>query len=133
MFGHLNFKYLDQLSKGGMVDVLPHIQYIDKVFYGFILGKHPQDNFNIGKSWRESSLQYLVHSDTTGPFPHPSINKYKYVNTFINVFLRYTWVYFLKLKSKVFDCLKDFKHLVENQIGKMINKLHMNNGGDVIG
>jgi hypothetical protein len=31
-FGNLNFKYLDQLSKGGMVDGLPHIQYVDGVF-----------------------------------------------------------------------------------------------------
>jgi hypothetical protein len=33
-------------------------------------------------------------------------------------------VYFLKLKYEVFECLKDFKRLVENQIGKRIKKLH---------
>ena len=31
-FGHMNFKYLDQLSKGGMVDRLPHIQYTNGVY-----------------------------------------------------------------------------------------------------
>jgi hypothetical protein len=31
-FGRLNFKYLDQLSKGGMVDGLPHIQYTNGVY-----------------------------------------------------------------------------------------------------
>jgi hypothetical protein len=52
MFGNLNFKYLYNLSKGGMVDGLPHIQYIDGVFQGCILGKHPKENFNTGKAWR---------------------------------------------------------------------------------
>jgi hypothetical protein len=46
------------------------------------------------------------------------------------VFLRYTLVYFLKLKSEVFECIKDFKHLVENQIGKRIKKIHIENGGE---
>jgi hypothetical protein len=81
-----------------MVDGLPHIQYMDRVFQGCILGKHPEDNFNIGKAWRASSLLELVHSEITGPFPHPPISKDKYVLTFIDDFLRCTWVYFLKLK-----------------------------------
>jgi hypothetical protein len=131
-FGNLNFKYLYHLSKGGMVDGLPHIQYIDGVFHGCILGKHLEDKFNIGKAWRESSLLELVHSDITGPFPHQSICKDKYVLTFIDDFSRYTWVYFLKLKSKVFECLKYFKHLVEKKIGKRIKKLHIDNGGEYV-
>jgi hypothetical protein len=121
-FGHLNFKYLDHLSNGGMVDGLPHIHYIDGVFQGYILGKHFEEKFNIGKSWRELSLLELVHIDITGPFQNPSIDKSKYVVTFIDDFSRYTWVYFLKLKSKVFECLKDFKHLVENQTRKRIKR-----------
>jgi hypothetical protein len=116
-YGNLNFKYLYDFSKGGMVYGLPHIQYTNRVCQGCILGKHPEENFNTGKAWRESSLLYLVHSEISGPFPHPSINKYKYALTFIDDFSIYTWVYFLKLKSEVFECLKDFKHLVKNQTG----------------
>jgi hypothetical protein len=74
----------------------------------------------------------LVHSDITSPFPHPSINKDKYVLTFIDYFSIYTWVYFLKLKYEVFECPKYFKHLVENQIGKRIKKLCTENGGEYV-
>ena len=74
----------------------------------------------------------MVHSDITGPFPHPSINKAKYVLTFIDDFSRYTWVYFLKLKFEVFECLKDFKHLVENKKRKRIKKLYIDNGGGYV-
>jgi hypothetical protein len=56
MFGHLNFKYLYQLSKGVMVDGLPHIQYTYGVCQGFILGKHHEEKFNTCKAWRASSL-----------------------------------------------------------------------------
>jgi transposase InsO family protein len=122
------FKYLDQLSKGGIVYGLPHIQYTDRVFHGYILGKHPKEKFNICKLWRASSLIELVHSEITGPFTHPSTSKDKYVLTFIDGFLRCTWVYFLKLKYEVFECLKYFKYIVEDQIGKIIKNIHTHNG-----
>jgi transposase InsO family protein len=55
-----------------------------------------------------------------------------YVLTFIDDFSRYTWVHFLNLKPEVFECLKDFKHLVENQIGKRIKELCTDNGGEYV-
>jgi hypothetical protein len=85
-----------------MVDGLPHIRCTDGDFQGCILGKHLEEKFNIGKEWKESSLLELVHSDIIGHFPHPSISKYNYVLNFIDDFLRYTWVYFLKLKFEIF-------------------------------
>jgi hypothetical protein len=75
-----------------MVNGLPHIQYMDGVFQGCILGKHLEENFNKGKAWRASSLLELVHDDITYHFPLPSISKVKYVLTFIDYFSRYTWV-----------------------------------------
>jgi hypothetical protein len=47
------------------------------------------------------------------PFPHPSMSRAKYVLTFIDDWSRYTWVYFLKNKSEVFECFRDFKALAE--------------------
>ena len=97
---------------------------------GFILGKHIEEKFNIGKEWKALSLLELVHSDSIGPFPLLSISKDKYVLTFIDDCFRYTWVYFLKLKYEVFESLNDFKHLVENQTRKRIKKFHIENGGE---
>jgi hypothetical protein len=77
-------------------------------------------------------ISRVVHSEIKGPFPYPSINKSKYVITFIDDFSRYTWVYVLKLKYDVFECLKYFKHLVENQTGNMIKKLRTKNGGEYV-
>eukprot|EP00253_Pinus_taeda_P023732 PITA_23732 len=79
-FGHLNFRYMQQLSKQGMVKGLPTIEFLDGVY------------------------------DYT----------------------RFTWVYFLKLKSEVFQHLKIFKAHAENQSGKRIKILRTDNGTEYV-
>jgi len=54
------------------------------------------------------------------------------VLTFIDDFSRYTWVYFLRQKSEVFEHLKDFKALVENQSTRKIKILRTDNGGEYV-
>jgi transposase InsO family protein len=49
---------------------------------------------------------------------------------FVDDFSRKMWVYFLKLKSDVFNEFKKFKALVENQFGKSIKVLRSDNGGE---
>ena len=41
-----------------------------------------------------------------------------------------TWIYFLKAKSEVFERFREFKTLVENQTGKKIRVLRIDNGGE---
>ena len=48
--------------------------------------------------------------------------------TFIDDFSRFYWVYFLKLKSEVFETLKVWKALVENACGNNIKVLRTENG-----
>ena len=70
----------------------------------------------------------LVHSDLMGPFLVLSMSKARYVLSFIDDYTRFTWVYFLKLKSEVFQHLKIFKEHAENQSGKRIKILCTDNG-----
>jgi hypothetical protein len=114
-FGHLNFKYMQQLSKKEMVIRLPDIHFSQGVCEGCVIGKHPQEKFKKGKVHRTSSPLDLIHSDLMGPFPHPSINKARYVLTFLDDYSCYTWVFFLEQKSEVFEHLKEFKALAETQ------------------
>ena len=48
--------------------------------------------------------------------------------TFIDDFSRFCWVYFLKLKSEVFETLKVWKALVEIWHGNKIEVIFTNNG-----
>ena len=52
--------------------------------------------------------------------------------TFIDDYTRRTWVYFLKLKSEVFEKFYHFKALVENQSGQHIKVLRIDSGGEYI-
>jgi hypothetical protein len=112
-FGHLNFRYMQQLSKHRLVDGLPDIHFSKGVCEGCVLGKHPQEKFDKGKSQRASAPLDMIHNDLMGPFLHPSINKVRFVLIFVDDFSRFTWIYFLKQKSEAFQHLKDFKALVE--------------------
>ena len=59
-----------------------------------------------------------------------SFSGYSYYVTFIDDYSRKTWIYFLKAKSEVFERFREFRTLVENQTGKKIRVLRMDNGGD---
>jgi hypothetical protein len=77
---------------------------------------------------RIEEILQLVHSDVFGPVSVPSLRKSVYYVSFIDDFLKNTWIYFLKNKSKVFDRFKEFKALVENQTEKRIKVLRTYNG-----
>lgn len=128
-FGHLNYGYLQELHAHNMVTSLPKVSCSDGVYPGCALGKQHQDPFPKGNANRASSLLELVHSDLM-VFPHPSFTGARYALTFIDDFLRRTWVYFLKYKSDVFAHFKVFKALVENQSSSCIKKLCTDNGGE---
>ena len=106
---------MQQLRKHGMIDGLPDIHYSKSICEGCVLGKHPQEKFDKGKTQKDSLPLDLIHSDLMIPFPHPSINKERYVLIFVDDFSCFTWIFFLKKKTEVFQHLKDFKALVETQ------------------
>ena len=62
-FGHLNFKYLQQLQKNSMVEGLLVIKATIRICKGCILGKHPEHKFDRGKASRASCILGLIHSD----------------------------------------------------------------------
>jgi transposase InsO family protein len=51
---------------------------------------------------------------------------------FVDDFSRFTWIFFLRKKSEVFQHLKDFKALVETQPRKKIKVLRKDNGGEYV-
>ena len=115
-----------------MVEGLPNISFSKRFCEGCVLDKHPREKFDTGKTHRASSPLGLIHSDLMGPFPYPSINKARYVLTFIDDLSRYTWVYLLRKKSEVFVHFEDFKALVETQSERKIKALRTDNRGQYV-
>jgi hypothetical protein len=122
-FRHLNFIYMQKIRNQILVDRILDIHFSKGICEGCVLGKHPQEKFDKGKTQRDSAPLDLIHSDLMGPFSHPSIRKMRFVLIFVDDFSRFTWSYYLRKKSEVFQHLKDFKALVETQYGKKIKVL----------
>jgi hypothetical protein len=131
-FRNLNFIYMQHIIKKGTVDGLPDIHFSKEICEGCVLGKHPQEKLNKGKTHKALFPLYLIHSDLMGPFMHHSINKARYVLICIDDFSCFTWIFFLKKKSEVFRHIKDFKALVETQSRKKIKVLQIDNGGEYV-
>jgi hypothetical protein len=130
--GHIGEKGLRLLHGKGMVEGISKF-FLDFEFYEHcVYGKQNQVIFPSGETWAEGVL-HLVHSDVFGPVSVPSLGKSVYYVSFIDDFLRNTWIYFLRKKSEVFDRFKEFKDLVENQIEKRIKVMRTYNDGEFYG
>ena len=123
---------MQHISNKILVDGLPDIHFSKGICEGCVLGKHPQEKFEKGKNQKTSSPLDLIHSDLMVPFPHPSINKAMYMLIFVDDFSCFTWIFFLRKKSEVFQHLKDFKALIETQYEKKIKVLRPDNMGEYV-
>ena len=116
-------------SKDNMVTSLPMVSCKDGVCSGCVLEKHHWDSFDKRASWHAWVPMELMHSDLCGPLPSASFFGFKYFWTFIDDYTRCTWVYFLKIKSELFNMFLAYKPLVEKQSDHQIIKLRSTDGG----
>ena len=72
IFGHMNYKYLQELNKDGMVEGLPPIKTSYGACIGCVVGKHLKCSYEKGKERRATQTPRLVHSYLIGPLPTPS-------------------------------------------------------------
>jgi len=73
------------------------------------------------------------HTDIYGLFDVNSLNKEKYFITFIDVFLRYGYVYLLHEKSQVVNALDVYIDKVERQLEKKVKMIRLYRGGEYYG
>jgi histone deacetylase 1/2 len=71
----------------------------------------------------------LVFSDVWGPAP-TSLGRNNYYVSFIDYFSKFTWIFLLRHKSKVFQRFHDFQNLVERLFNRKIVAMQTNWGGE---
>lgn len=86
------------------------------------LGKNHRLPFPISYTKYTEHLQ-LIYSDVWGPAHNISTNGYRYYVSFVDAYSRYTWIFFLKQKSEVFQVFHTFTTNVELQCNKKIKAL----------
>jgi hypothetical protein len=112
-YGHINHPDLLLLQKRNMVEGLPMLKNENVSCEGCALGKMHRDEFPSNLDKKKRDVLDLVHTDVCGPMQTRSLGGAFYFLLFIDNCTRYTWVYFLRRKSDVFECFKEFRNMVE--------------------
>ena len=63
IFGHLNFKYFQQLHNEKMVEGFPLIKSSKGICISCLVGMHPEQRYEVGKARRAVSTLDVIHSD----------------------------------------------------------------------
>ena len=113
-----------------MVEGISDIKSSKEICKGCIVSKHHEHKLDRGKSRRAYCILRLIHSDIIGMIPNTSMNGLRYVLAVIDYLSIFTWVYFLKKKSQVFEKFKDLKAFVEIATRRKIKSLRSDNGGE---
>ena len=117
---------------------MEHIGYIPPLsFFDFQICEH----CIYGKQIRKTSPSLdrkqllpleLVLSDVCGPMPTKSLGGSSYFVTFIDDSTRKVWLYGLQSKDQVFSTFQKFLSMVENQYGRQLKSIRIDNGGEYV-
>jgi transposase InsO family protein len=131
-FGHPGQHILESISEHvvGISGALKNSNL--KICQGCIYAKSHRQPFPKTSTNRATQLLERVHSDLCGPMPVPSLNGSRYILTFIDDASRYTRVYFLEHKGDTFVTFREYRVLVEKEVGQPIKILRSDGGGEYI-
>ncbi|GAA0143054.1 hypothetical protein LIER_03825 [Lithospermum erythrorhizon] len=131
-YGHLNFKGLKTQKEKGMVIELQSFKIQEITCADCLSGKQTRQAQPKQGNWRASNVLELIHSDICGPINPASKSGKKYFLIFIDDFSRKGWVFLLAIKSEALDCFKEFKILVEKELGQAIKSFRTDRGGEYL-
>ena len=91
-----------------MVEGLPAIKNDQFPCEACALGKQHREEFLVHTEKRETYILELIHTYVCRPMQTRSPGGASYFLIFVDDRSRYTWVYFIRSKSDVFEYLKEF-------------------------
>ncbi|GKC07268.1 retrovirus-related pol polyprotein from transposon TNT 1-94 [Tanacetum coccineum] len=105
---HLNFDYINLLSKKDVVIGLPKLKYVkDQLCSSCEVSKAKRSSFKSNTIPSSKGRLNLLHMDLCGPMRVASINGKKYILVIVDAYSRYTWTLFLRSKDETPEVLKD--------------------------
>nr|GEW51823.1 hypothetical protein [Tanacetum cinerariifolium] len=98
---HLNFDYINLLSKKDIVIGLPKLKYVkDQLFSSCELSKAKRSSFKAKVVPSSKGRLNFLYMDLCGLMQVASINGKKYILVIVDDYLRYTWTLFLRSKDE---------------------------------
>lgn len=132
LLGHVNFKYLDILSKNQLLNGIP--SEIESEFMKCktcIENKMSNTPFENNRN-RAKDILEIIHTDVCGPFQTIGFQGEKYFVSFIDDYSKVAKVYVMKSKVEVCDCLIEYVNECENLTGKRVKFLRCDNGKEYL-
>lgn len=127
-YEHCNLQTLKHMADTQMVVSMPHMNLRKGACSICEEGKSHRPPFPNQQIRRASQKLELIYTYICGPMYTRLLNGSKYFILFIEDFHRYTWVYFMKMKSKAFQLFMNFKIFAENKVDLKIKTLRSDNG-----
>ncbi|XP_052621693.1 uncharacterized protein LOC128127282 [Lactuca sativa] len=126
---HLNFGYINKLIGDDLVRGLPLLKLDNETLCAACeKGKLSKSTH---KSISESSVSEpleLLHIDLCGPAKTQTIQGKKYILVVVDGFSRFTWVFFLRLKSEAPEEMINFIKQIELKLKRPVRRIRSDNG-----
>nr|GEU74753.1 retrovirus-related Pol polyprotein from transposon TNT 1-94 [Tanacetum cinerariifolium] len=114
---HLNFDYINLLSKKDVVIGLPKLKYFkDQLCSSCEVSKAKRSSLKTKTVPSSKGRLNLLHMDLCGPMRVASINEKKYILVIVDDYSRYTWTLFLCSKDETPEVLKDFLTMIQQNL-----------------
>ncbi|GKD05657.1 retrovirus-related pol polyprotein from transposon TNT 1-94 [Tanacetum coccineum] len=114
ILSHLNFDYINLLSKKDIMIGLPKLKYVkDQLCSSCELSKEKKSSFKTKVFQSSKGRINLLHMDLCGPMRVESINRKKYILVIVDDYSRYTWTLFLRSENETPEVLKDFLKMIQ--------------------
>ncbi|KAI3685523.1 hypothetical protein L6452_34771 [Arctium lappa] len=126
---HLNFRYINKLVSGKLVNELPKLKYVkEHMCAACEKGKMKRDPHKPKPEPSTISPLELLHVDLCGPMRTQSLGGKKYVLVIVDDYSRYTWVKFLRSKDETPEVLITFLKTTQVNLQKPVKFLRTDNG-----
>nr|GEY15079.1 retrovirus-related Pol polyprotein from transposon TNT 1-94 [Tanacetum cinerariifolium] len=130
---HLNFNYINLLSKKDIVIGLPKLKYVKDQLCSFCeLRKTKRSLFKTKAIPSLKGRLNWLHMDLCGPMRVESINEKKYILVIGDDYSRYTWTIFLRSNDEKPVVLKDFLKMIQRNLQAQVITVRTNQGTEFL-
>ncbi|GJV18139.1 retrovirus-related pol polyprotein from transposon TNT 1-94 [Tanacetum coccineum] len=130
---HLNFDYINLLSKKDVVIGLPKLKYVkDQLCSSCEVSKAKRSSFKTKTVPSSKGRLNLLHMDLCGPMRVASINGKKYILVIVDDYSRYTWTLFLCSKDETPEVLKDFLTMIQRNLQAPVISVRTDRGTEFL-
>nr|GEZ07065.1 retrovirus-related Pol polyprotein from transposon TNT 1-94 [Tanacetum cinerariifolium] len=130
---HLNFDYINLLSKKDIVIGLLKLKYVkDQLCSSCKLSKAKRSSFKSKAIPSSKGRLNLLNMDLCGPMRVASINGMNYILVIVDDYSRYTWTLFLRFKDETPEVLKDFLTMIQRNLQALVLTIRTDRGTEFL-